>query len=255
MSETNCEQTQIESESITKLESITTAILNETESETNCEQTQIESESITKLESMTTAILNENELETEEVTKETNFAPQEEKIEEVLQQTLTQISHDISQLHNDFKTKIKYDESKERIITSLHNELQEYREDLHFKILRSLALDILSLHDGISTINPQLSEHPIDISSFLQDIEDILARHDFEVYQHDGNSYDRKWQKVQKPIASHQSELNGYIAERLRKGLRYGDRVVRPELVNVYRYVNPEVEEDKKGQEESNLET
>ncbi len=53
-------------------------------------------------------------------------------IEEVTR-SLQLLMVEMQRLREDFDTKVKYDESKERLIDSLHRELQVYREGLHFK--------------------------------------------------------------------------------------------------------------------------
>lgn len=157
---------------------------------------------------------------------------------EPIQQTLELLTKELSTLKTDFQTKIKYDSSKEQIITSLHSELQNHKDGFYFKILRSLALDILTLYDRLETVVEKQSDSSSDLNSdlrdFLEDIECILARHGFEVYQHDGN-YDRKLQKVLKTESTEQAESDGSIAQRLKKGLQYENRVVRPEVVTLYR--------------------
>jgi|GEM_PF-1881632 len=157
-----------------------------------------------------------------------------------ISEVISQINQNLSYLKNDFETKIKYDESKEKTITSLHNELQKHRENLHFKILRSFALDVLNLYDEINTTFNQMSEVPDTLGSILQDIEDVLVRHGFELYEHESETYERSLQKVQKAETTEQPELNSLIAQRLRKGLRYDNHIVRPEVVTVYRYVPSE---------------
>jgi molecular chaperone GrpE len=162
---------------------------------------------------------------------------------EPIQQTLELLTKELSTLKTDFQTKIKYDSSKEQIITSLHSELQNHRDDFYFKILSSLALDILTLYDRLETVVEKQSDSSnhltSDLRDFLEDIDCILARHGFEIYEHKDN-YDRKYQKVLKTESTEQVESDGSIAQSLKKGLKYEDRVVRPEVVTLYRYVASE---------------
>ncbi len=53
---------------------------------------------------------------------------------DVIEQAILPLLVELRELRQDFDTKIKYDESKERQVDSLHRELQSYREGLHFKI-------------------------------------------------------------------------------------------------------------------------
>src|SRR5437667_6699347 len=59
---------------------------------------------------------------------------------------------EMQSLRHDFDTKVKYDESKERQIDSLHRELQAYREGFHFKILRPLFIDLIAVHDDLGKL-------------------------------------------------------------------------------------------------------
>lgn len=155
------------------------------------------------------------------------------------------IARAISQLQADFDTKIKYDESKERTIDALHRELQDYREDLNFKILRPLILDLTRLYDDLNQLvmNYSKPEQPLedrivsDLQTFVEEIEQIVSRYGFELYQVDTEIFDRSLQKVQKVEKTEQPDLDKQVIERVRPGLRYGDRVVRPEEVIAYRYV------------------
>ena len=163
-----------------------------------------------------------------------------------MQQVLASINNSVSRLQTDFDTKIKYDESKERTIDALHRELQDYREDLSFKILRPLIMDLVSLYDDLHLLVVKYSELDqlleagkvaSDLKTFISEIEEMVSRYGFEFYQVDSNVFDRSLQKTQKVVNTDNAELDKRIIERCRMGLRYGDRVVRSEVVIAYRYV------------------
>jgi molecular chaperone GrpE len=163
-----------------------------------------------------------------------------------IQQTMDAMTQSISRLQADFETKIKYDESKERTIDAMHRELQDYREDLSFKILRPLILDIVSLYDDLNLLDRKNSvpEQSVevgkpgsDLKTFVADIEEIVSRYGFEFYRVDTDIFDRSLQKTQKVINTDNPNLDKQVIDRIRQGLRYGDRVVRSELVTAYRYV------------------
>jgi molecular chaperone GrpE len=163
-----------------------------------------------------------------------------------IQQTMDAMTKSISRLQADFETKIKYDESKERTIDAMHRELQDYREDLSFKILRPLILDIVSLYDDLNLLDRKNSvpEQSVevgkpgsDLKTFVADIEEIVSRYGFEFYRVDTDIFDRSLQKTQKVINTDNPNLDKQVIDRIRQGLRYGDRVVRSELVTAYRYV------------------
>jgi molecular chaperone GrpE len=156
-----------------------------------------------------------------------------------IRETLSGVAQMVSRLQADFENKIKYDESKERTINLLHQELQDYRNDLNFQHLRPLVMELVSLYDNMSVIAAKYDAQgqSQEISAFVQDIEDIVSRHGFEIYQTDSDVFDRTWQNVQKTLTTDNPDLDRHIASRVRKGLRYGERVMRPEMVTVYRYM------------------
>src|SRR5579862_6730335 len=62
-----------------------------------------------------------------------------------IQQVLTSLN----QLRQDFETKLMYDASKERQIDGMHQELQGYREGLHFRLLRPMFHDLIAMYDDL----------------------------------------------------------------------------------------------------------
>lgn len=165
----------------------------------------------------------------------------------LIQPIIDNIHQAIAQLQKDFEVKVKYDESKERTINALHKELQDYREDMVFKILRPLIMDITSIYDHLQLLTKKygnLSESnsansiASELTSFTEEIEEIVSRYGFKFYQNDSETYDRSKQKAQKIINTDDSTLDKQIVEHLRMGLQYQKRIVRPETVSVYRYVS-----------------
>lgn len=148
------------------------------------------------------------------------------------------IVQSVSQLRMDFDTKIKYDESKDRTINALHQELQDYRADIVLKHQRPLVNDLISLYDdlGRMVVEGGAVEHLADIQA---DIETMLARNGIEAYQMPEDAFEGVSQRVQQIVPTDQPDLDRRVAARVRRGFRCGDRVIRPELVNIYRYTPP----------------
>src|SRR5260221_5183897 len=92
------------------------------------------------------------------------------------------LMEEMQRLREDFETKVKYDESKERLINTLHKELQTYREGFHFKILRPVFIDLISMHDDLDRIQEDIAMKENGIShtmlrnlhTFQESIEEIL---------------------------------------------------------------------------------
>jgi molecular chaperone GrpE len=148
------------------------------------------------------------------------------------------IAQAVSQLRMDFDTKIKYDESKDRTINALHQELQDYRADIVLKHQRPLVNDLISLYDDLGRMVAEggASEHLADIQA---DIETMLARNGIDSYEMPQDTFEGAFQRVQQVVATDQPDLDRRTAARVRRGFRYGERVIRPELVDIYRYTPP----------------
>ncbi|GHO86338.1 nucleotide exchange factor GrpE [Dictyobacter formicarum] len=148
-------------------------------------------------------------------------------------------------LKQDFETKVKYDESKERMIDTLHSELQSYREGLHFKILRPLLIDLISLYDDINHIieNTQKTFPDLDttiignMKSFHESVEEMLSNNGVEAFQVPEATFTPNKQRALRAVPTSDASLDKQIASRLRKGFSYENRILRPEIVETYRYV------------------
>lgn len=165
-----------------------------------------------------------------------NFGPS-------ISNSLQQLIDEMHMLRQDFDTKIKYDESKERQVDSLHRELQTYREGLHFKILRPLFIDLIAVHDDLgklleSTPNEGIGAQAIkNLASFQDTIEEILRRNGVEAFRLEGNNYNTAKQRALQAVETTDPTLDKQIAHRIRKGFEYEGRILRPELVVTYKTV------------------
>ena len=156
-------------------------------------------------------------------------------------------------LQRDFESKIKYDMSKERTIDALHKELQSYREGMHFKILQPIFLDLIQVYDDLCAITEPVA--PADtmsdteaglcrnLESFRYSIEDMLERYGVTIYEQSEETLVPRRQRPVKVVNTDLPEYNGRIVERIRKGFEFEDKVLRPEIVAVFKYVKPEMTE------------
>jgi len=162
-----------------------------------------------------------------------------------LGQAVDQMTAVIQQLQADFQAKIQYDQSKDRVIDALHRELQDYREDLAFKILSPLINDVVQLYNDVDAVTAREvgdasgDRVRLQTHDFLSDIESILQRYGFDLYQSDETIFDRKLHRAAGVEATFDRTLDLTIIQRLRRGVRYGERIIRPESVVVYQYKVP----------------
>lgn len=151
----------------------------------------------------------------------------------------------LAELSASFEAKIKYDAVKEKIIDELHREVQSHREDLLGKALRPLFMDLIAMHDDMGSIlrhaatanggDPALINMVENLRSFQSTVEDILMRNGVEVYSEAGDDFVTGRQRATKMISTAEPAQHMKVAERGRKGFAYGGRVLRPEMVTVYR--------------------
>lgn len=166
-----------------------------------------------------------------------------------LRQGLVALGQKVTRLEHNFDTKIMYDQSKDETIDALHRELQDYREGMAFVHLRPLVSDLLALHDdlddllaGFAAQFPEQAEQDgvrtlvNSVDTVREDLIYMLEKYGFEVFENPGDAVDRKVQRVQSTVPTDDAALDRMVARRLRKGVRYEDRIVRPEVVTAYRY-------------------
>jgi molecular chaperone GrpE len=154
---------------------------------------------------------------------------------------------EMEDLRRDFETKVQYDESKERLIQSLHRELQEYREGLHFRILKPICIDLIALYDDLGKFSEHISQEGSQLSHYLarqlllyqETIEEILRRNDVDVFISEEPVFLPTRQRVLQVIPVDNLALDRYIARRVRKGFESGNRLLRPEIVEIYKYSPP----------------
>lgn len=152
--------------------------------------------------------------------------------------------NEMQHLRQDFEAKVKYDMSKERLIESLHRELQTYREGLHFRVLRPVFTDLITMHDDIgkviNTVPPgsdalfeQLRQ---TLTMFQEMVEDILRRNGAESFTVEGTAFQPSRQRILRVVPTTDFALDKQIARRVRKGFSYEEIVLRAEVVETYKY-------------------
>lgn len=165
---------------------------------------------------------------------------------EKVEQSVQLLVSEMQTLRHDFETKVKYDESKERQVDSLHRELQAYREGLHFKILRPVLIDLIGMHDDLGKlIERACAEASIEavermianLESFQDTIEETLKRNGAEPFNIDGIAFVPNKQRALQTLDTLDPIQDRQVARRLRKGFEYDGKIVRPELVVIYRVI------------------
>ena len=167
-------------------------------------------------------------------------------IEEV-SRSLQLLMAEMQRLREDFDTKVKYDESKERLIDSLHRELQVYREGLHFKILKPIFIDLIAMYDDLGKLIDAMLAKDLasastqmvqNLESFQETIEETLRRNGVDAFTLEESTFVASKQRILKVIDTTDPAQDKQVVRRVRKGFEYEGRVLRPEIVEIYKY-NP----------------
>ncbi|MFO7497213.1 MAG: nucleotide exchange factor GrpE [Desulfobacterales bacterium] len=150
----------------------------------------------------------------------------------------------MNQLAGEFQTKLKYDAHKERIIDTLHQELQEYKNDIVKKHLMSVLMDVIKVIDDIRKWMHHYrsldsdTRDPIKLFKFLEtipsDLEDIFYWQGVKSFICPGDGFDPSRQRAAKKVATTDPEKDKKVAESLRHGYEWEGKVIRPEMVAVY---------------------
>ena len=171
-------------------------------------------------------------------------SPQNELLENI-QAQLEKIEQTQNDILASFDQKLKYDNHKEQIIDNLHRELQEYKEDLIKSAVQPIVRDLIMINDNILKLvdNFRASEEELDANVILTrmeeitlDIDDALYRQGIDTFTSDSDIVDPTRQKIFKTIKTNDASKEKQLAERMRKGYEWDDKIVRKELVTVYVY-------------------
>ncbi len=161
---------------------------------------------------------------------------------------LESLEKQIEQLSNEFKSKLKYDAHKEKIIDNLHHELQQYKNDIIKKQSLSIILDMIKVIDGIRKFSayhkdkePSESEFGklLDfIESIPSDIEDVFLLHGVKTFTCNNEVIDPARQKIVKKTATTDKTKDKMITGTISHGYECDDKVIRPEMVQIVTYKN-----------------
>jgi molecular chaperone GrpE (heat shock protein) len=189
-------------------------------------------------------------LEHEEITGQKNWATDGDSAlsqePEDLQYRLNTIQDQLVQLQDEFTGKLKYDAHKDQIIDKLHQELQEYKQDIVKKHILSIVLDVVKVADDIRkwiTYFRSLDvsqRDPVKLFRYLEaipsDLEDIFYWQGVKPYVSREGAFNPATQRAIKKIPTDDSTKDKTIAKSIRPGYEWEGKVIRQEMVAVYVY-------------------
>lgn len=144
-----------------------------------------------------------------------------------------------------FENKIQTDAHKEKLFDNMHRELIAFRNGVNSKPLVSMAIDIITLIDGIDKMYKTLCAKEDEgqrlkaamtmLMDNRQELEDILYRASFEPYSCPGDTVDTKRQRIVAYEKTDDPDKVNRIAERLGDGYEYEGTIIRPERIKIYK--------------------
>jgi len=159
---------------------------------------------------------------------------------------IDQLGFQMAALQREFEGKLKYDAHKDEIIDKLHNELQEYKQDILKKHILSIVMDVVKVADDIRKWltyfrSLEVSQRdPRKLFRYLEaipsDLEDIFYWHGVRPFSTAEGIFDPSRQRAIKKIPSMDASQDKLIAESIRPGYEWSGKVIRQEMVAVYVY-------------------
>ena len=181
----------------------------------------------------------------ESVLSESEFNLPEPEVEVGSQQLivnkLDELAGYVSDLNQQFSDRLTKDAAKEKAFDYLYGELETLKQDSSFERFKSLYLDLILLFDRLDRCrveNAAVSGE--ELHNFLltlrEELLEVLYRQGIELVSSDGNSFDATKQRAIATETTTVKAENNQLAEIVRRGFRYQNRLLRPEEVIVKKF-------------------
>ena len=136
---------------------------------------------------------------------------------------------------------------EKNIVDKLHKELQGYKDDLYFQLVKPLIMDLINMRErmrrAVKHFSKETGEKKVEmLESYVEEIETILENNSIEIYETEKEEcdYKVKKQRIVKQIKTSDEKLHGKICNILTNGYIYTEKnkIIFPEKVEVYVYKN-----------------
>ena len=123
------------------------------------------------------------------------------------------------------------DSSAKQAFNALYEEMEDYKQDAFFKVERNFLQDLLGFYDGLKWSTTSIED---DVGQqILDDFIELLARRDV-VPLPTLDRFDAKFHRVLQVVTTDDVELDGTVAQVLKRGFYRGDKVLRIEDISLY---------------------
>lgn len=192
---------------------------------------------------------------TEQRETETKSEAKNNENSEKMFEEIKVLNEKIANLNDMFLKKIQSMEFEKNVVNDLHKELQGYKDDLYFKLIKPTLMDLIDMKNsfkrGIENFSQKTEAEKINfLETFIFEIDTILEKNDIEIYETDitnEQNFDVKKQKIVEKIETDKKENHGKVFKVKSNGYIYKGRVISPEKVEVYVY-NEKAKEELKGE-------
>ena len=192
---------------------------------------------------------------TEQRETETKSEAENNKNSEKMFEEIKVLNEKIANLNDMFLKKIQSMEFEKNVVNDLHKELQGYKDDLYFKLIKPTLMDLIDMKNsfkrGIENFSQKTEAEKINfLETFIFEIDTILEKNDIEIYETDitnEQNFDVKKQKIVEKIETDKKENHGKVFKVKSNGYIYKGKVISPEKVEVYVY-NEKAKEELKGE-------
>jgi len=124
----------------------------------------------------------------------------------------------------------------EQSFNLLYQDLENYRRDFLGELVRPLLLDLLLFRDNLQAMHTaNQGETREALSTLLFELEETLGRQDLVLTGKVGERMDRKTCRAIRTIETDDPEKEDLVAEVLKDGFLWRERVLRPAQVAVFR--------------------
>ncbi|MCK4981105.1 MAG: nucleotide exchange factor GrpE [Candidatus Delongbacteria bacterium] len=151
----------------------------------------------------------------------------------------------INRVSDLFKEKITADEVKEKAFEELYSQLDSYKRNFVDTAMKPFVHDLLLFYDRITTeidhceVNEKLDKSE-GMVTFKDELLEILYRNDITRIEKsiEGEKFNAEKSNAVEKIETDEDAKDNTIKAVLKEGFKKGETIIRPEIVQIYKYIS-----------------
>ena len=151
----------------------------------------------------------------------------------------------INRVSDLFKEKITADEVKEKAFEELYSQLDSYKRNFVDTAMKPFVHDLLLFYDRITTeidhceVNEK-SDKSEGMITFKDELLEILYRNDITRIEKsiEGEKFNAEKSNAVEKIETDEDAKDNTIKAVLKEGFKKGETIIRPEIVQIYKYIS-----------------